>query len=58
MKAFVCTVVITNEWDTSDVVTAINIGIRKLAEERGKELPGISYSAIVHTAFDLKRQDI
>jgi hypothetical protein len=58
MKAFVCTVVIPNDWTATDVVTAINLGIRQQANETGKELPGISYSAMVQTSFDLKRQDL
>lgn len=64
MKAFVVSVIAPNEWTSQDVVTAVNIGMRKYCgTEDGKHLLSVTSSSLctavtVVDKFDLKRQDI
>lgn len=60
MKAFIITLVVPNEWDKEDAVTAMNLGVRKHVAEspRLDQTSSIIWSAMVADSFDLKRQDI
>jgi hypothetical protein len=64
MRAFIVTVIAPNEWSQDDVISSINVGMRKwVLSPEGEHLRATTTSSICTSVtiahkFDLKRQDI
>jgi hypothetical protein len=57
MRAMIVTILIPDDWTTSDVCTACNIGIRSHAENEGKQLRAIDYNCMVIDRFQIDRKE-
>lgn len=56
MKAFIVTVLIPHSWSQGDILSAINIGLRKYANEKCMTLAALDYHTQVIDKFELKEK--
>lgn len=54
MKAFIVTVIAPDDWDKTDILCSVNMGMRKHADTEKKDLSGIQHSVTVKEEFDLR----
>lgn len=59
MTAYIVTIVVPNEFGYQEVLTACNIGLKKVVEEKGwgRDVY-MNTNATIRDSFNLKRQDM
>jgi hypothetical protein len=56
MRAMIVSILVPDDWSTTDVCSACHIGIRKHAEKEGKYLSAMDYNAMVIDKFKLAKE--
>ncbi len=57
MKAFVVTILAPDSWTKANILSSVNVGMRKYSQDEQLELRALDYHAMCHGEFELREPE-